>query len=173
MDDGREDGRRPLHGAFAPVKVVVAVVGSAGSGPVADAIREYEERAARYFDFESIEVRAGAGGEPERVRREEGRRLAERVPAELQWFALTRRGKGMRSRRLARYLDELATYGREGAAFLVGGAHGLDDRVLQDARYRLSLSPMTLPHALARLVLTEQIYRAGTIARGEPYHKER
>ena len=155
------------------MKVLVAAVGSAGNDPVSEAIREYEERASRYFDFEAVEVRAGAGGEPADVRRREGERLVDRVSDELQWFALTRGGRGMRSRRLARYLEELATYGRAGAAFLLGGAHGLDERVLERARYRLSLSPMTLPHALARLVLTEQIYRAGTIARGEPYHKER
>lgn len=152
----------------------MAAVGSPGSGPVAAAIREYEERAARYFDFGTIEVESGDGdGSPEEVRRREGRRLVSRVPDELHWLALTRRGKGIRSRRLARYLEELGTYGRPGIAFLVGGAHGLSDEVLGRARYRLSLSPMTLPHALARLVLTEQIYRAGTIVRGEPYHKER
>ena len=151
----------------------MAAVGSAGSGPVAEAIAEYEERAGRYFDFEVVEVRAGGGGDAVEIRRREADRLVDRVPDDLQWFALTRRGRGMRSRRLARYLEELATYGRAGAAFLVGGAHGLDERVLERARYRLSLSPMTLPHAVARLVLTEQIYRAGTIARGEPYHKER
>ncbi len=155
------------------MKVLVAAVGSTGRGPVPEAIREYEERASRYFDFEAVEVRAGGGGEAGEVRRREGGRLLDRVSDELQWFALTRSGRGMRSRRLARYLEELGTYGRAGAAFLVGGAHGLDERVLQRARYRLSISPMTLPHALARLVLTEQIYRAGTIARGEPYHKER
>lgn len=152
----------------------MAAVGSPGRGPVADAIRAYEERAALYFDFEALEVAAGGeSDDPGEIRRREGGRLIERVPDELRWFALTRRGRGMRSRRLARYLEELGTYGKPGAAFLVGGAHGLSDRVLESARYRLSLSPMTLPHALARLVLTEQIYRAGTIARGEPYHKER
>lgn len=155
------------------MKVAVAAVGSPGRGPVAEAIREYEARARRYFDFEAIEVAAGDGGDPASVRRREGERLLDRVSGDLERFALTRRGRGMGSRRLARYLDELATYGKAGAVFLVGGAHGLSDEVLAVAKYRLSLSPMTLPHALARLVLTEQIYRAGTIARGEPYHKER
>lgn len=140
---------------------------------MAEAIRSYEERASRYFDFEAVEVEAGDGGAPEEARRAEGERLLGRVPGDLRRFALTRRGKGMSSRRLARYLDELATYGKPGAAFLVGGAEGLSDGVLADADYRLSLSPMTLPHRVARLVLTEQIYRAGTIARGEPYHRER
>lgn len=150
----------------------MAAVGEPG-GPVGEAIRAYERRVGRYFDYEALEVDAASGGEPREVRRREGERLVSRVPSDLQWFALTRRGKALGSRRLARYLQELATYGKEGAAFLVGGAHGLSDEVLRRSRYRLSLSPMTLPHVLARLVLTEQIYRAGTIARGEPYHRER
>lgn len=142
-------------------------------GAVAAAIRAYEERAGRYFDYEAVVVDVASRGEPAEVRRREGQRLLERVPAKLEWFALTRQGQGLTSRRLARYLQELGTYGKEGAAFLVGGAHGLSDEVLGRSRYRLSLSPMTLPHDMARLVLTEQLYRAGTIARGEPYHKER
>lgn len=155
------------------MKVTVAAVGSPAPGPVARAIRAYEERASRYFDLEAVEVEAGGGGTPEEIRRRESRRLMSRVPDDLQWLALTRTGKGLPSRRLARYLEELGTYGREGAAFLVGGAHGLSEEALKRSRHRLSLSPMTLPHALARLVLTEQIYRAGTIIRGEPYHKQR
>jgi 23S rRNA (pseudouridine1915-N3)-methyltransferase len=155
------------------LRIVVAAVGEP-DGAVATAIRAYEERAGRYFDYEAVVVDvASRAAEPAEVRRREGERLLGRVPSDLEWFALTRRGQGLTSRRLARYLQELATYGKEGAAFLVGGAHGLSDEVLGRSRYRLSLSPMTLPHDMARLVLTEQIYRAGTIARGEPYHKER
>ena len=63
---------------------------------------------------------------------------------------------------------------REGArdvAFVIGGAYGLAPAVRERARGRLSLAPWTLPHELARLVLAEQLYRAGTIVRGEPYHK--
>jgi 23S rRNA (pseudouridine1915-N3)-methyltransferase len=56
-------------------------------------------------------------------------------------------------------------------AFVIGGAFGLADALAQRATARISLSPWTLPHELARLVLAEQLYRAGTIVRGEPYHK--
>lgn len=154
------------------MKIVVIAVGTSDTPGVTAALRHYEERAGRYFDLEVIELPTAAGGlSSDEVREREGEALLRRRPDDLELLALTREGKGMTSRALARYLGELATYGRPGAVFALGGAHGLASRVLEAARFRLSLSPMTLPHALARLVLAEQIYRAGTILRGEPYHK--
>jgi len=93
------------------------------------------------------------------------------VPAGVEIVALTRKGEAWSSTRLARYLEALAVQGRAGAAFLIGGAWGLAEDLLARASHRLSLSSLTLPHELARLVLAEQLYRAGTILRGEPYHK--
>lgn len=154
------------------MRVMVLAVGPPGGPGLAEPVRRYEERAGRYFDLEVAEVRAAPGGlSDEEGRRREGEALLERLPDGLESFALTRRGKGLGSEGLARHLERLATYGRPGAVFLVGGARGLDERVLATADHRLSLSPMTLPHGLARLVLAEQLYRAGTIARGEPYHR--
>lgn len=150
---------------------MLAVGAPEGTG-VAGVIRAYEERAGRYFSLEALELPAAPGQLPaEEARRREGERLLERLPEGAELFALTREGKGISSRGLASYLERLRTYGRAGAAFAVGGAHGLSPAVLGAADRRLSLSPMTLPHGLARLVLTEQIYRAGTILRGEPYHR--
>lgn len=153
------------------MKVAVAAVGTPRTPGVERAIAEYEERARRYFRLEVVEVASAATDDPSRARRREGEALARRIPEGLEVFALTRQGKGLTSRGLARYLDRLATYGRPGAAFVVGGAHGLSSAVRERADYRFSLSPLTLPHELARLVLVEQVYRAGTILRGEPYHK--
>lgn len=155
------------------VKLVVMTVGSVRTTGLAEAIEVYQGRAESYFDMEVVEVPRASGGSrgPGEVRRREADLLQERVPDGLRLFGLTREGKGMTSRSLASYLERLGTYGRPGAAFLIGGAHGLDPRILEQCDHRLSLSPMTLPHELARLVLTEQIYRAGTIIRGEPYHK--
>ena len=77
----------------------------------------------------------------------------------------------MGSRELAGYLEGHAVRSSAGAAFVIGGAFGLDASVVTKARRTLSLSALTLPHEMARLVLAEQLYRAGTIVRGEPYHK--
>lgn len=150
---------------------MLAVGAPEGTG-VAGAIRTYEERVGRYFSLEVVELPAAPGRLPvdEALRREAEAILA-RLPDGADVFALTRRGKGITSRGLASYLDRLATYGPSGAAFVVGGPRGLSPRILETADRRLSLSPMTLPHGLARLVLVEQVYRAGTILRKEPYHR--
>ncbi|MGH7474727.1 MAG: 23S rRNA (pseudouridine(1915)-N(3))-methyltransferase RlmH [Longimicrobiales bacterium] len=149
------------------------VVGRAGRLH-ADAIGEYERRARRYWNLDIVEVReerARKGLEANRVRAAEGRRLLERVPAGAVSVALTRQGEAWSSEALAAFLQELAVGSRAGAAFLIGGALGLAAEILETTDRRLSLGPLTLPHELARLLLSEQLYRAGTIVRGEPYHK--
>lgn len=157
------------------MRVLVAAVGRV-RGDLAPPLQEYERRARRYFSFETTEVREFSSRRatgPREVRREEGSRLLARVPDGLETLALHREGEFWSSERLARYLHELSVRASPGAAFLIGGAFGLPDSILQSATHQLSLSGFTLPHEVARLVLTEQIYRAGTILRGEPYHKGR
>jgi 23S rRNA (pseudouridine1915-N3)-methyltransferase len=141
-----------------------------GGAPVA----EFERRARRYFPLEVVEVKeesASRGRTSQQVMEEEGKRLLARVPAGAEVVALDRKGSQWSSEQLAQYLEDLAVRSSPGAAFLIGGALGLSDEVLDRANRRLSLSALTLPHELARLVVAEQLYRAGTILRGEPYHK--
>lgn len=155
------------------MKVLVIPVGRS-RGALAGAIADYEERAARYWKLEVAEVAEGVKGghpDPDRVKEAEGERILARVPDGLDLVALTREGKGMRSTTLSRYLQQRAVRAQPGVAFVIGGAFGLAPTVLERADRRLSLSPMTFPHDMARLFLAEQLYRAGTIVRGEPYHK--
>jgi len=155
------------------MKLLLLAVGRPRSPTLRAAIAEYEARAARYFSLEVFEVAAGGRRtmSPEEVREKEGRTLLDRLPREYTTFALSRDGIAVGSRGLAARLEEIATYGRSGAAFIVGGAFGLSPAVLAAADFRLSLSAMTLPHELARLILAEQVYRVGTLIRGESYHK--
>lgn len=155
------------------MKVSAVVVGKV-KGPLAQAVLDYEQRARRYWKLDVTEVSAGAGGagaQADRVREAEAERILARLPEGLEVVALTRAGEGMGSRDLASYLAELGTRSAPGVCFVIGGAYGLDERVLRRAKRRLALSELTLPHEMARLVLAEQLYRAGTIVRGEPYHK--
>ncbi len=142
---------------------------------LAAAIREYEQRAARYWPADFIEVRAEPGGRAphvDRIRDAEAQRLLARVPPGTELVALTRvGGDAWNSTRLSRHLAAAAVHGRPGVTFVIGGAWGLSDELIRRSDRRLRLSTLTLPHDLARLVLAEQLYRAGSIMRNEPYHK--
>ena len=156
------------------MKVLVVAVGRV-RGALAEAVAEYEARAGRSWRLEVTEVAAGAkrraAAPAARVLEAEAERILARVPADVDLVALTRVGSPMSSRELAAYLQGLGTRSASGAAFVIGGAFGLGEAVLARAARRLSLSALTFPHEMARLVLAEQLYRAGTIGRGEPYHK--
>lgn len=156
------------------MKLIVAAVGRPRNAALAAAIEHYEERAARYWPLEVREVREetarGAGAaQVEQVRTKEAERLRARVDG-ATLVACDEQGRRMTSAVFAGYVQEARDRARD-IAFVIGGAYGLAESLVASAQLRLSLAPWTLPHELARLVLAEQLYRAGTIARGEPYHK--
>jgi 23S rRNA (pseudouridine1915-N3)-methyltransferase len=153
------------------MRLTVAVVGKPRNAALAAAIQEYEIRAARYWPLDVHEVKEerAASLDPRLVRQREGERLAERVGA-TRLVACDSSGKSYKSERFADWLRSERDNDRD-LAFIIGGAFGLSDEILSRSALRISLAPWTLPHELARLVLAEQLYRAGTIVRGEPYHK--
>jgi 23S rRNA (pseudouridine1915-N3)-methyltransferase len=105
--------------------------------------------------------------------RAEAERLEARLSAGVERVVLDRAARAWSSRQLAEYLDERAVHALGDVAFVIGGAWGLDRQFVARAQRTMSLGALTLPHELARLVFTEQLYRAGTILRNEPYHKGR
>ena len=153
------------------MRLIVAVVGKPRNAALAAAIAEYETRAARYWPLDVHEVREerASGLSPSVVRKREGDRLSERA-AGARLVACDLQGKCFSSGKFAEWLARERDLGRD-TAFVIGGAYGLSDEILEKSHMKLSLAPWTLPHELARLVLAEQLYRAGSILRGEPYHK--
>jgi 23S rRNA (pseudouridine1915-N3)-methyltransferase len=154
------------------VRLVVAAVGKPRDRHLAAAIEEYETRAARYWPLSVVEVKeaSGRGVSAADAREREGERLLERVPAGALVIVCDERGDRLTSSAFADLLISSRDAARD-VAFVVGGAFGHADRVRTAAARIVQMAPWTLPHELARLVLAEQLYRAGTIARGEPYHK--
>jgi 23S rRNA (pseudouridine1915-N3)-methyltransferase len=154
----------------ATVKILIVAVGKPSPGPLADAIAAFETRAGRYWPLIHVTVRA----EPARsrsgaeVRELEGQRILARASGTL--VACHEGGVAMDSAAFARWLLKCRESARD-LTFVIGGAHGLAECVLEQATRRLLLAPWTVSHDIARLLLAEQIYRAGTIVRGEPYHK--
>lgn len=134
---------------------------------------DYLGRLAHHARVEEIEVReAGRAPTADAARAEEASRLQARVPDGATLVCLARQGAPWSSEALAAQVDAWRVAARP-VAVLIGGSHGLADDLLASAAHRWSLGAATLPHELARVVVAEQLYRAFTILRGDPYHKGR
>jgi 23S rRNA (pseudouridine1915-N3)-methyltransferase len=154
------------------VELSLAVVGRVHDATLGTAIAEYERRAARYWPLTVREVKEAGGRSvaPAVTRRQEGERLLEAYSGRGELVACDERGSTMTSAEFSAWLGRVRDTGGA-VTFVIGGAHGLDDAVRSRATRLLAIAPWTLPHEVARLVLAEQLYRAGTLLRGEPYHK--
>lgn len=139
------------------MKIAVVAVGKLKDRHLTALCEDYAGRVRRHLPIEIIEV-------------EDGAQLLRRRPSEAVTIALDPRGEAWTTERFARYLEDRMTYGSRALAFLIGGADGLPAEAVRAADVRLSMSALTFPHRLARLVLLEQIYRAVSIIRDEPYH---
>jgi 23S rRNA (pseudouridine1915-N3)-methyltransferase len=153
-------------------RATIVAVGSL-RGWAAEGAHDYLKRLRRSFAVEVIEV-----AEEDLNRRTtaevleaETRKLLKKMPTEAYVIALDReRGDPLSSEKLAQRLDSLGLAGRSHVAFVLGGPPGLSSKLLGEADALISFGPITLPHALARVVLLEQLYRASKINRGEKYH---
>ena len=142
-------------------------------GWAADGADDYLKRLRRFFPVEVVEEPEEDLNRrsPEEVLAAEARKILKRIPSEAYLVALDReRGEPVSSEKLARRLNSLGISGRSHVAFILGGPLGLSQEVLKRADVLVSFGPVTLPHALARVVLLEQLYRAAKIHRGEKYH---
>jgi 23S rRNA (pseudouridine1915-N3)-methyltransferase len=140
------------------VKIVVLAVGKLRDRHVAALTDDYLTRTRRHLPIEVVEVEDDAS-------------LARRWPAAgNETIALEPDGEAWTTETFAQQIERRMTRGTRALTFVIGGADGIPAALSARAALRLSLSAMTLPHRLARLVLCEQIYRALTIIRGEPYH---
>jgi 23S rRNA (pseudouridine1915-N3)-methyltransferase len=139
----------------------------------AEASKDYAMRLRRYFPVNIIEVvEEGMNRRsPKEVLAAEGERILKRLPKEAYVISLDReKGKQQPSERIALQLENLGASGSSHVAFVIGGPLGLSPDVLQRSNALWSFGSITLPHALARVVLLEQLYRAAKIHRNEKYH---
>lgn len=153
------------------MRLRVLAVGRDRSGLYAPAVEEYAGRIARYVKFELAEVPEARklAGTP-RAREEEGEALLAKLGPREHVVALDERGEELTSLAFADRVRRWQERGQD-VTLVLGGADGLAPEVVTRAREKLAVSRFTLAHRLAKLVLVEQLYRAFTILRGEPYHK--
>ena len=152
------------------MKVHLVTVGRVKDKNLLALNRHYEERIGHYVPFQTHNVREGRGPD-QQVKVAEAQALKAVIPEGAHVVLLDERGENWTSVELSERLQNWMNRSTKHVAFVIGGAAGLDPEWLQTADTRLALSAMTLPHEIARLIVVEQIYRACTILRGEPYHK--
>ena len=159
------------------MKTSIIAVGSLADAHFRDAMSEYQKRLMKSWQLTVTEIaearlpRDPSHGEIEAALLDEGKRILSKIPPRSYKIALCIEGKTVSSEMLSARMEEAAVRGASEITFLIGSSFGLHESVKQAADFRLSLSPMTFPHALARVMLAEQIYRAAEIARGSRYHK--
>ena len=156
------------------MRIALLTVGRTKDQKLREAGDGYIQRLGHYTTFieqHVAEERALKSRRINQILTAEGERLLKAVPDRAYLVAMDIGGQAVDSAGLARKIEETAARSVGTITFTIGGAFGLAEEVVKKADWRLSLSKMTLPHEMARLVLLEQLYRAFTILRGESYHK--
>lgn len=155
------------------MKIQLLCVGSVRDGAIERCIVNYASRIPHYWPFSIInlpDVKTSGGSD--RQRDSEGEKILASVAPGDFLMLLDERGRLLTSRELSNFIQKKAVELPRNLIFAVGGPYGFSKKVYDRADAMLSLSPMTFPHELVRLFMVEQLYRAGTISRGEPYHHD-
>ncbi len=157
--------------------ITLICIGRLKEGYLRDAVSEYTKRLSGLCRLTVTELPAEklsdnpSRKEIENALEAEGKRILEKIPKGAYVYTMCIEGKQKTSEELSSEMDELAVRGYSSIAFIIGGSFGISDRVKAVSDFRLSMSRMTFPHQLARVMLLEQIYRATQISIGTKYHK--
>lgn len=155
------------------MKISLWSIGKANEAYVKEGINEFTKRIGRYYPLEwniiPVPKHSGMLSEMD-LKKREAETLLQLLRPEDYLVALDERGKELTSEELAGFLQQRSNESVKSLVFLIGGAYGIDDQIIQKAKFKWSLSKLTFPHQLVRLILSEQIYRACTILRNEKYH---
>lgn len=156
------------------MKITLLVVGKTTDTHIQALVQEYQKRLLHYVPFALTvipELKNTKSLTVEQQKQEEGELILRNVTASKDMILLDERGKEYRSIEFADYIQKKMSSGRD-LVFVVGGPYGFSEAVYKRANGKISLSKMTFSHQMIRLFFVEQIYRAMTILRGEPYHHE-
>ncbi len=157
------------------MKITLLVNGKTEEDYIVQGLMVYERRIVRYITYQRIEIpspRIQAGAKESFVREAEARMMEKHMPEGSDLILLDEKGKMMTSNEFATLLQHKMNAGTKNLIFAVGGPYGFHESILKQCSLKISLSPMTFPHQLVRLIFAEQLYRALTILRNEPYHHE-
>jgi 23S rRNA (pseudouridine1915-N3)-methyltransferase len=155
------------------MKICCWTVGKSNEPYIAEGVDLFTKRIKHYYPVEwtiiPLPKQTAMLSEAD-VKKREGQMILDWLQPDDYLVALDERGKQKTSEELAAFIEQRANESRKRVIFLIGGAFGLDEKVIKRADFTWSLSKLVFPHQLVRLLLAEQLYRACTIIRGEKYH---
>lgn len=157
------------------MKIVLLVIGKTNTASIAASINDYAARVNRYIPFEIAtlpDARASKSMTEAKQKEAEGKLILGALKPGDRLVLLDERGAELTSRQFSEMLEKRAQTVQKRLVFAVGGPYGFSEEVYSRADEKLSISKMTFPHELVRLFFVEQLYRAQTISRGEPYHHD-
>lgn len=143
----------------------------------AQGVEEYSKRLSAFCRFSVIQLNEErisnnpSPGEIDRILNAEGKRILEKIPKNSYVISMCIEGKQISSNELSQKIDDISLSGKSSLCFIIGGSWGLSQQVKQRSDFKLSMSKMTFPHQMARVILCEQIYRAFEISSNGKYHK--
>ncbi len=157
------------------MQLALLVLGKTDSAQIETEIKRYESRLKHYLPFELRvipDVRRGSKLTPEEQKRAEGIELLRYITPTDRVYLFDERGESYTSRAFATFIERAMVSGERRLVFIIGGPYGFSPEVYDRADGQVSLSRMTFSHQMVRLFAIEQLYRAQTIIRGEPYHHD-
>lgn len=157
------------------MKIILMLIGKIPGGYLTDGISLYERRLSHYIPFEIKtlpDLRSTRGLTEDQQKQKEGDLILNAISASDTVILLDERGKELTSREFADMIDHRAVSGVKNLIFVVGGPYGFSGSVYDRADGKIALSRMTFSHEMVRLFFVEQLYRAMTILKGEPYHHD-
>ena len=157
------------------MNIKLLVVGKTVKGFVSEAIEEYNKRLKHYINF-SIEiiqdVKNASSLSPSQLKEKESELILKHISEEDFVILLDEKGKEYSSKEFATFIQQKMNQSTKSLVFIVGGAFGFDEKIKQKYTNKISISRMTFSHQMIRILFVEQLYRAFTILKNEPYHNE-
>ena len=157
------------------MKIQLWSIGKDNDPYIRDGIAVFQKRLQHYVDFELRlipTVKQAASLSIPELKKQEARIISDMLQPQDFLVALDEHGKLMTTLQLADFLQQRTNAGTRQLVLLIGGAFGIDPSILQRAQWKLSLSSLTFPHQLVRLIMTEQLYRAYSVLHNEKYHHQ-
>jgi 23S rRNA (pseudouridine1915-N3)-methyltransferase len=156
------------------MKIECWAIGKPHEPYVSKGINDFTQRIENYFPLEwrLFSLRKNTGYSQQKLKQEESALITAALKTEDWLVSLDENGKSLSSRNLAKFIQDRGNERVKRLVFLIGGAYGLDESLLRKSKFIWSLSELTFPHQLVRLILAEQVYRACSIGRNEKYHHD-